>query len=225
MIRINFNVKNWDVIIMTQYTIVAPMGESVDTIYQVIRTFPTNKVVLITDQQQLNKANEFKNDLEKFKIPITISKLKDFTIEEIFRIIKIVSDSTKENIIINVTSGNKVTSCLTLCAAYVYGLTAVAVMGENVMMFPIVRLSYYKAISPRKLKIMELLYTKKNCCSSLDQMAHELNMSLPLVSYHINGNQKVDGLKQMGLIDTVESRKRTEVTLNTLGEMLMMGYI
>ena len=56
-------------------------------------------------------------------------------------------------------------------------------------------------------------------------MANELNMSLPLVSYHINGNQKVDGLKQMGLITTVESRKKTEVTLNSLGEMLMMGYI
>jgi hypothetical protein len=56
-------------------------------------------------------------------------------------------------------------------------------------------------------------------------MANELHLSLPLVSYHINGNQKVDGLKQMGLIDTVEGRKRTEVTLNSLGEMLMMRYI
>lgn len=212
---------------MTQYTIVAPMGEAADTIYQVIRTFPTKKVVLITDPQNLNKTDEFKNDLGKFKIPITVSQLKHFTIEEIFKIIKTVSESTKEKdkIIINVTSGNKVTSCLTLCAAYVYGITAVAVMGENVMMFPIVRLSYYKAISPRKLRIMELLYNKKNCCESLEQMANELNMSLPLVSYHINGNKKIDGLKQMGLIETVESRKRTEVTLNTLGEMLMMGYI
>ncbi|MHA1989122.1 MAG: winged helix-turn-helix domain-containing protein, partial [Promethearchaeota archaeon] len=142
-------------------------------------------------------------------------------------ILKTVSESIKDKdkIIINVTSGNKVTSCLTLCAAYVYGITAVAVMGDDVMMFPIVRLSYYKAISPRKLKIMELLYKKKNCCESLEQLANELSMSLPLVSYHINGNQKVDGLKQMGLIDTEESRKRTEVTLNSLGEMLMMGYI
>ena len=114
---------------------------------------------------------------------------------------------------------------MTLCAAYVYGITAVAVMGENVMMLPIVRLSYYKAISPRKLKVLELLFKKRNCCASLEQMANELNMSLPLVSYHINGNQKVDGLKQMGLITTVESRKKTEVTLNSLGEMLMMGYI
>jgi len=31
-------------------------------------------------------------------------------------------------------------------------------MGENVMMLPIVRLSYYKAISPRKLKVLELLF-------------------------------------------------------------------
>ena len=64
---------------------------------------------------------------------------------------------------------------------------------------------------------------------SVEQRATELskkmNMSLPLVSYHINGNLKTDGLKKMGLVDIKEKRGRMNVTLSTLGKLIVKGYV
>jgi DNA-binding transcriptional ArsR family regulator len=212
---------------MNEKALIIPFGDGIDTTYQLIRSFPTKKIFLICSNDDHTKTLEFQNSLEKFKIPIKISRIKDYSLQDIFKTIRKMSESEKDsnNIIINISSGSKVTSCLTLCAAYVYGITAVAVMEDRIMMMPVVRLSYYKVISSSKLKILRLLYDKKNCCAALEVIKNELDMSLPLVSYHINGTAKKDGLKQMGLVDTVEGRKRIEVTLSTLGEMLMMGYV
>jgi hypothetical protein len=50
-------------------------------------------------------------------------------------------------------------------------------------------------------------------------------MSLSLVSYHINGNLKSDGLKQLGLVDTLEKNGRVQVQLTTMGNLLLKGYV
>ena len=82
----------------------------------------------------------------------------NYSIDEIFKVIKDITQfENNKDIIINVASGDKITSCFTLCAAYVYGLTAVAVMGEDVIMLPIMKFSYYKTISDPKLKILRVI--------------------------------------------------------------------
>lgn len=50
-------------------------------------------------------------------------------------------------------------------------------------------------------------------------------MSLPLISYHINGNLKSEGLKDMGLVETAEKKGRIEIKLSTLGVLLLRGYV
>lgn len=50
-------------------------------------------------------------------------------------------------------------------------------------------------------------------------------MSLPLVSYHINGNVKSEGLVQMGLVEAKERKNKLEVSLTSLGKLLIDGYI
>ena len=50
-------------------------------------------------------------------------------------------------------------------------------------------------------------------------------MSPPLLSYHINGTLKSEGLKQLGLIDVVEEKGSMLIKLNTLGKLLIKGYI
>ena len=49
-------------------------------------------------------------------------------------------------------------------------------------------------------KILKLLYEKEACCSSMEELSRETKMSIPLISYHINGNLKSEGLKTMGLV-------------------------
>ena len=50
-------------------------------------------------------------------------------------------------------------------------------------------------------------------------------MSLPLISYHINGNLKSEGLRDLGVVSTTEKGGRMAVELTMLGRMLVKGYI
>ena len=50
-------------------------------------------------------------------------------------------------------------------------------------------------------------------------------MSLPLISYHINGTLKSEGLEKMGLVETVEGKRKIKLGLTTLGKMLIRGYV
>jgi len=205
--------------------LIAITGEGLDTIYQMVRSFPVEKVLLISTEEKINEAKEFIKSLEKFKIPSEIIPLKKYTIDEIFRIIKLIKDSEDKNeLIINVSAGDKLTSCLALSAAFVNGIKAVGVTNDQLIMMPIMKFSYYTSLSNQKLRILRLLYENKNCCSSLDQLSKMTKMSLPLISYHMNGSHKVEGLKQMGLVDLSEHRKNTSVTISELGRMLMSGY-
>jgi len=129
-----------------------------------------------------------------------------------------------KDVIINVASADKVTSCFALCAAYVYGVSAVAVMNEQVMMLPIMKFSYYKTLSEPKLKILTAAY-EKGSYITLEELREITKMSPPLLSYHLNGTAEVEGLKQMDLIEAREQRKKVEVKLSTLGEILMAGYL
>ena len=69
------------------------------------------------------------------------------------------------------------------------------------------------------------MLSKPDCCISLEELSKKTKMSLPLISYHINGNLKSEGLKKMGLVDTNEMIGRIEIKLSILGRMLLNGYV
>lgn len=210
---------------MKKNNLVALVGEGIDTIFQMIRAFPIEQVTLLSTEDKLQEAKDFEKKLTTFKVPSKIIKLQKYSIDEIFRIVKTLNESEKDReIIINVSSGDKLTSCLALSAAFVNGIKAVGVMNDQLVMMPIMKFSYYKSLSDQKLKILKILYENKKCCASLEQLSKVTKMSLPLISYHMNGSHKVEGLKQMGLVELSENRKNIAVTLSELGRMLMSGY-
>lgn len=210
---------------MKQYTLIAPVGEEMETIFPIVRTFPTEEIILIASDKTWKDAQEFKEKLRIFRIPLDIAKVKYYSIDEIFQVIKSITEFEKEkDLLINVASGDKVTSCFTLCAAYVYGIRAVAVMGENVIVLPVLKFSYYKTISEPKLKILKALH-EKGRYTTLEELRAETKMSPPLLSYHLNGTADMEGLKQMELVETRGDRKKVEIELSALGKLLIAGYL
>ncbi|MFQ6127137.1 MAG: DUF6293 family protein [Candidatus Heimdallarchaeota archaeon] len=210
---------------MKQHVLIAPVGKEMETIFPILRTFPTKKIILIASDNTWKEANEFKDELKIFRIPIEITKVESYSIDDIFKIIKNIMKFEKgKDALINVASADKVTSCFTLCAAYVYGISAVAVMGEKVMLLPIMKFSYYKTISEPKLKILSILH-KKESYMTIEELRAETNMSRPLLSYHLNGTTEVEGLKQLELVETRDERKNVMVKLSELGKMLIAGYL
>ncbi|MBN2518594.1 MAG: hypothetical protein JXB14_07115 [Candidatus Altiarchaeota archaeon] len=208
------------------YLIIAPVGDHMDALFVGIREFPTKKVVLVSPENRLQAAEGAKKDLEKFQIPVDIIPIKGNIWEETFRIVcEVKKANEKENIMINVATGDWTTRCAATSAAFVNGIKAFTVSDNQIMLLPILKFSYYKILTERKMKILQTIHREQDCCSSLEELSKKTSMSLPLISYHINGNPKSEGLKEMGLVETTDKRGKTEIRLTTLGRMLMKGYI
>lgn len=209
--------------------IVAPVGDFIDALFVGIKEFPTEKVVLICPESKKGEAERVKAELEKFKIPVHISMIKGETEIELwestFEAIADIRNTEKDKeILVNVATGDRATRCAATSAAFVNGLKAFAVSGQEAMMLPVMKFSYYKLIPDKKMEILKILHDK-DCCSSLEELSKKTGMSLPLISYHINGNLKSEGLKTMGLVETTEEKGRVAITLSSLGRMMVRGYI
>jgi DNA-binding transcriptional ArsR family regulator len=205
---------------------VAPVGENMEEIFIGIREFPVERVVLISTLENIDKANKAKQDLERFKIHAEIKQIKGNIWEETFQAVSEIKALEKEReVIVHTTTGDRNTQCAATSAAFVNGLKAIAVDSDVAMLLPILKFSYYKLLTNKKLEILKLLFDNKDCCASLDELSKKTKMSLPLISYHINGNLKSEGLKDLGLVVTKENKGRMKIDLSMLGRMLIKGYI
>lgn len=211
---------------IAKHVILAPVGGETDTIFLGIKEFPTERVILISEKDYLSEAEKIKRDLERFRIPAQIQQMRGPIWEEIFRITKEVAEGYREKeVILNVASGRGVMNCAATSAAFVNGIKAFSVNDEGeIVVLPVLKFSYYKLLSDRKMKLLSLLGTG-TCCESLEELSKKAKMSLSLVSYHINGNLKSEGLRQLGLVETKEKNGRIHVELTTLGKLLLKGYV
>jgi len=207
-----------------KYVVVAPVGDNMDALFVGIREFPTERVILLSPEERLDAAKKAQNDLERFKVPVKIMEIKGNIWEEMFMKIAQISNIEKSiEILVNTATGDRVSTCAAT-SAFVNGLKAISVNGNDVMLLPVLKFSYYNMIAGKKMEILKLL-SKPGCCASLEELSKKTKMSLPLISYHINGNLKSEGLKGMGLIETMENKGKIAIKLSTLGSMLIKGYI
>lgn len=209
-----------------KHVVLAPIGDHIEPLYVGIREFPTERVILIVPSSQLEIAEKAKKTLDTFKIPAQIKVIQGNIWEELFRVVGEISQLEKDsNLILNVSTGDSMMKCAATCAAFVNGIKAFDVMGNEVMMLPILKFSYYKLLTDTKMNLLKVIHETKGCCSSLEELSKKNGMSLPLISYHINGNLKSQGLKEYGLVDTVQKNGRISVSLSMLGKMLIKGYV
>ena len=209
--------------------VIAPMGDNMDALFVGIKEFQTEKIILITPEKYQQEADSIIKDLDRFKVPANKINVKGATEIEIWEgvfmaISEIRNAEIGKEILVNVATGDRTTRCAATSAAFVNGLKAFATDKSKAMMLPVMKFDYYKIISDKKMDILKIL-NDSNCCASLDELSKKTKMSLPLISYHINGNLKSEGLKDMGLIDTMEQKGRISVELSSLGKMIVRGYV
>jgi DNA-binding transcriptional ArsR family regulator len=206
-------------------TIIAPVGDYLDDIFVAVRELPTEKVILISTKERLKQAEKTAEKLRQFKIPVNIVEVSGFIWEAMFKEVALLAKNEKGELIVNVSTGDRESRCAATSAAFVNGLKAFAVDGNNAMMLPTLKFSYYNMLSDKKLALLKAIYSCAEVCLSLEELSKKTGMSLPLISYHLNGTLKSKGLKEMELIETEESKGRTRIKLTFLGKMLLKGYI
>ncbi len=210
---------------MKKHLIIAPIGGEPDALFLGIKEFPTEKVILIADGHR--EAERIKHELERFKIPVIVQRIRGPLWEELFRIVHEIVEALPPEIeaIISVSSGRGMMNCAATSAAFINGIKAFSITDEGgLMLLPVLKFNYYAMLSDRKMKLLALL-AEKGCCASLDELGKKAKMSLSLVSYHVNGNLKSEGLKQLGLAETKEVSGRVHVELTTMGKLLLKGYV
>jgi len=213
---------------MQKHVVIAPVGDYIDDLFVGIREFPTDRVILISPKEKIKEAERARSELEKFKIPCRIMEIKGNLWEETFHAvseIKKMEGGDGKNLLINVSTGDRETRCAATSAGFVNGIKAFGVSGNDVMMLPILKFSYYKQLTEKKMSILKVLYNSTDCCSSLEELSKKTKMSLPLISYHINGNLKSEGLKELGLVETSETKGKVAVKLTLMGRLLVKGYV
>ena len=166
-----------------------------------------------------------KENLDKFKIPVQVHKISGNPFEEMFKAVAEIADIEKnKELILNVATGGSELKCASISAAFVNGIKAFSVAENEAMLLPVLKFSYYKMLTDKKMNILKLL-TEPECCSSLNELSQKTKMSLPLISYHINGTPKSPGLKELGLVDVEDNKGMVDVRLSSLGRLLIKGYI
>lgn len=206
--------------------IVAAVGPDIADLYVAVRQFKTDRVMLITYPDKASATDKIKGELAKFRVPVAVVSAGKNIWEDTFRIVNGIKKASEgKDILINVSSGDKITRCAMTSAAFVNGLKAFSVMNGEIGMLPVLKFSYYKLITDRKMKILQTLFREKDCCASLEELSRKCGMSLPLVSYHVNGNPKSEGLKEMALVETTEKGGKVAIRLSLMGRILMKGYV
>jgi len=206
------------------HTIIAPVGDNPTALFIGMKAFPTEKVILLTTKEHLKKAKRLSEKLEEFTIKTEIKELQGNILEATFQAFaNLCFIYDNEDLIVNVATGNHTTTCAALSAAYANGLKAFDVMGDMTVLLPILKLSYYHELSENKMEILRTLDEKE--FEQISKIAQRLQMSISLLSYHINGNHKYKGLKDHRLIETKMEGKSLHVKLSSMGRMLLKGYI
>ena len=213
---------------MKKKMVIAPVDAETDSavLFAPIREFPTEKMVLLSSPEGIVRAESLAKELGKLGIPATIVKVSGSNAWEDFftAAADVLEGQEKDGVIINISSADRIPQCALTNVAHVNGIRAIAVIDGQVMLLPILKLSYSNMLSEKKVKILKELANEK-CFSSLEELAKSTGMSLQLLSYHINGSPKSKGLLELELVETEAAKGRIRVCLSTMGRLFMKGYI
>ncbi len=194
-----------------------------------IRSFPIHKLVLICFSSDKSKAEEFSRKIRNvLGLPVTITLVtKENVIRDTMeRVNEILNLNAKEfqQILMNVSSGDKLIGCAALSAAFINGIKAFGMdtTGTMPLLMPVLKLSYNEIISEAKIKILKAIDSVGGIIESLDHLELISGYGKPLLSYHVQGAKDSKGLADLGLLE-VEKGERGKISakLTTLGKLLV----
>lgn len=194
-----------------------------------IRSFSVHKLVLICFSNDKSKAEDFARKIKSILgIPITITivtkenVIRD-TMESVNEILNLHAKEFQQ-VLLNVSSGDKLIGCAALSAAFINGIQAFG-MDEThsiPLLMPVLKLSYSEIVSEAKIKILKSISDAGGVIESLDQLEQISGFGKPLLSYHVQGARDSKGLADLGLVEVEKGdRGKISASLTTLGKLLV----
>ena len=193
-----------------------------------IRNFPIHKLVLICYSSDNQKAEDFSRRIRSILgIPVTITLVnRENVIRDVLeRVGEIISMQGKnfQQILMNVSCGDKLIGCAALSAAFINGIKAFGMDSAGApLLMPVLKLSYSEIISEPKMNILKAVEKVGGAVDSLEKLEEASGYGKPLLSYHIMGGKEARGLAELGLVEVEKGDRGKLLTkLTTLGKLLV----
>lgn len=194
-----------------------------------IRSFSVHKLALICFSSDKSRADDFARKIKSvLGVPTTITivtkenVVRD-TMESVNEILNLHANEF-EQVLLNVSSGDKLIGCAALSAAFINGIQAFGMDDTHTvpLLMPVLKLSYNEIISEAKIKILKSINTAGRVIESLDQLERISGYGKPLLSYHVQGAKDSKGLADLGLVEVEKGdRGKISARLTTLGKLLV----
>jgi hypothetical protein len=176
-----------------------------------------------------NKAEEFARKIKNvLGLPITINLvtkenvIRD-TMERVNEILNIEGRNFQQ-VLMNISSGDKLIGCAALSAAFINGIKAFGMDSTKSvpLLMPVLKLSYNEIISTAKIKILKTIDGMGGTINSLEELEQASGLGKPLLSYHVQGGKESKGLANLGLVEVERGdRGKMIINLTTLGKLLV----
>ncbi len=205
---------------------IAVLGGGDDAVLVGLRNFPAHKLILLASGENMGQANTLSENLTStLKLLVEVVPIKDTTIatmlEAVGQIVRAESGIFEE-FLINVGSASKHLTCAGVAAAFVHGIKAFDVIGEQPALVPVMKFSYTKAVTEPKMEILRAIEGAGGVVESLEKLSGFSNYGKPLLSYHIRGSEDGEGLEELGLVEVERGKRgRLRVKLTPLGRTLL----
>jgi hypothetical protein len=194
-----------------------------------IRSFPVHKLALICFSSDKNRAEDFARKIKSvLGIPVTITivtkenVIRD-TMERVNEILNLHANEIQQ-VLLNVSSGDKLIGCAALSAAFINGIQAFGMDDTHSipLLMPVLKLSYSEIVSEAKIKILRSISDAGGVIDSLDHLEQISGYGKPLLSYHVRGGKDSKGLADLGLVEVEKGdRGKISASLTTLGKLLV----
>jgi len=208
---------------------IATLGPDVDPVLVGIRTLPVHKLYLIHLETDKPVAQKLIGDLSSvLKVEVeNYSVSPDDVLTNVLEGVANILQKEKGNfndVLFNISSGDKLLGCAALSAAFVNGLKAFAVVKGEPLLMPILKFSYDRIVSETKIDILKALQKNGGGVESLEELKELTGYGKPLLSYHIQGAEDSEGLVELGLVDVVRGQRgKSMIKATTLGRLLTLG--
>jgi len=204
-------------------------SEGQDAIAYGIKSFPIHKLILLCFYKDKNKAEEFSRRIKSIlglEITIAVVTQENVIKDTMDRINEILQLHKKEfeDVLMNVSCGDKLLGCAALSTAFIHGIKAFGMDHTHTIpiMMPVLKLSYNEIISEAKKKILAAIESAGGTIESFDQLEKISGFGKPLLSYHVQGSKEAKGLAELGLVDVEKGdRNKISARITTLGKLLI----
>ncbi len=193
-----------------------------------IKSFPVHKLAIICYDYDKSKAEDFAKKIKSaigLSINLHLVNEENVVRDTLERINEILLHSKEyDQILVNVSSGEKLLGCAALSSSFVNGIKAYGMDRTKTfpILMPILKLSYNEIVSEAKIKILKAIDEAGGSLDSLEDLEQASGFGKPLLSYHVQGAKETKGLASLGLLDVErKDRGKISVSITMLGKLLI----